>query len=49
MKSNAQWPVIGLDIAKTVFQLYIVDADTEEIQRRQLERPKVADFFPVLL
>lgn len=45
MKSNAQLPVIGLDIAKNVFQLHIVDAETGEIQRRQLKRAKVAEFF----
>lgn len=45
MQSTAQLPVIGLDIAKNVFQLHIVDAETGEIQRRQLKRAKVAEFF----
>ena len=45
MKSTAQLPVIGMDIAKNVFQLHIVDAETGEIQRRQLKRAKVAEFF----
>ena len=45
MESTAKLPVIGLDIAKNVFQLHIVDADTGEIQRRQLKRAKVAEFF----
>lgn len=45
MKSNSQLPVIGLDIAKNVFQLHIVDAGTGEIHRRQLKRAKVAEFF----
>ena len=45
MKPIAQLPVIGLDIAKTVFQLHIVDIETGEIQRRQLKRAKVAEFF----
>ncbi|WP_029527821.1 IS110 family RNA-guided transposase [Polaromonas glacialis] len=45
MQSTAQLPVIGMDIAKNVFQLHIVDAETGEIQRRQLKRAKVAEFF----
>lgn len=45
MQSAAKLPVIGLDIAKNVFQLHIVDSDTGEIQRRQLKRAKVTDFF----
>lgn len=45
MKSSVQLPVIGLDIAKSVFQLHLVDAETGEIQRRQLKRAKVAEFF----
>lgn len=45
MESTAKLPVIGLDIAKNVFQLHIVDAETGEIQRRQLKRAKVAEFF----
>jgi transposase len=45
MESTAKLPVIGLDIAKNVFQLHIVDAETGEIQRRQLKRGKVAEFF----
>ncbi|MEO7128291.1 MAG: IS110 family transposase [Rhodoferax sp.] len=45
MKSSAQLPVIGMDIAKSVFQLHIVDAETGEIQRRKLKRAKVAEFF----
>ena len=45
MQSTVQLPVIGLDIAKNVFQLHSVDAATGEIQRRQLKRPKMAEFF----
>lgn len=45
MKSSAQLPVIGLDIAKSVFQIHLVDGETGEIQRRQLKRAKVAEFF----
>jgi len=36
MQSTANLPVIGLDLAKSVFQLHIVDAETGEIQRRQI-------------
>lgn len=45
MQSAATLPVIGLDIAKNVFQLHIVDTATGEIQRRQLKRAKVIEFF----
>jgi len=45
MKSPAQLPIIGMDIAKNVFQLHLVDVDTGEIERRQLKRAKVAEFF----
>jgi transposase len=45
MEFTARLPVIGLDIAKNVFQLHIVDAEAGEIQRRQLKRAKVAEFF----
>jgi transposase len=45
MKSIAQLPVIGMDIAKNVFQIHLVDAETGEIRRRQLKRAKVAEFF----
>lgn len=45
MKSTATLPVIGMDIAKNVFQLHVVDAETGEIQRHKLKRDHVADFF----
>jgi transposase len=45
MQSTANLPVIGLDLAKTVFQLHIVDIVSGEIQRRQLKRAKLAEFF----
>jgi transposase len=38
-------PVIGLDLAKSVFQLHIVDMNSGEIQRRQIKRSKLTDFF----
>ena len=45
MNSFIQLPVVGMDIAKNVFQLHIVDPETGEIQRRQLKRAKVAECF----
>lgn len=45
MQSTANLPVIGLDLAKTVFQLHIVDTESGEIQRRQIKRAKLAEFF----
>lgn len=45
MQSPTSLPVIGLDLAKTVFQLHIVDVETGEIQRRQIKRAKLAEFF----
>ena len=38
-------PIIGMDIAKGVFQLHIVSAETGEIERRKLKRAKVAESF----
>jgi len=45
MQFTEQLPVIGLDIAKNVMQLHLVDPETGEIQRRQLKRPKMSEFF----
>src|SRR5450830_1478315 len=45
MQFTAKLPVIGLDIAKNLFQIHIVDSDSGEIQRRQLKRAKVVEFF----
>lgn len=45
MQSTANLPVIGLDLAKSVFQLHIVDMHTGEIQRRQIKRAKLTEFF----
>ncbi len=41
----AQLPFIGIDIAKNVFQIHVVDPETGEIHRRQLKRAKVSEFF----
>mgnify|MGYP006175885157 CR=1 FL=1 len=45
MQSTANLPVIGLDLAKSVFQLHIVDIQNGEIQRRQIKRAKLTEFF----
>ena len=45
MNRNAQLPVIGMDIAKTVFQLHIVDPESGENERVKLKRDRVAAFF----
>ncbi|UIF88437.1 IS110 family transposase [Cupriavidus sp. UYPR2.512] len=37
--------VIGMDIAKHVFQLHAVNANTGEIERIKLKRSQVTDFF----
>jgi len=41
MKHN----VIGMDIAKNVFQIHTVDAETSEIERTKLRRNEVLPFF----
>lgn len=45
MQSILNLPVIGLDLAKSVFQLHIVDVESGEIQRRQIKRAKLTEFF----
>lgn len=45
MESTAKLPVIGMDIAKNVFQLHVVDAQTGEIGRHKLKRDRVTEFF----
>jgi transposase len=39
---------VGLDIAKSVFQVHCVDADGEVVLRRQLKRRYVLAFFQKL-
>jgi transposase len=39
---------IGLDIAKSVFQVHGVDADGAVVIRKRVSRPKVLDFFAAL-
>lgn len=45
MKTTANLPIIGMDIAKNVFQLHIVDPETGEIERIKLKRDRVTAFF----
>lgn len=45
MQSTASQPIVGMDIAKNVFQLHLVDTETGEIQRHKLKREKVTAFF----
>lgn len=45
MQSTPQLPVIGMDIAKHVFQIHSVNPDTGEIERRKLKRSQVIAFF----
>lgn len=45
MQSTATRPVVGMDIAKNVFQLHFIDSETGEIQRLKLRRDKVSAFF----
>jgi hypothetical protein len=39
---------IGLDIAKSVFQIHGIDAEGEAVTRRQLRRSRVLPFFAKL-
>src|SRR5690606_10339308 len=45
MESTVNLPVVGMDIAKNVFQLHVVDTKTGEVQRHKLKRDHVAAFF----
>lgn len=45
MKTTANLPIIGMDIAKNVFQLHIVDPETGELERIKLKRDRVSAFF----
>jgi transposase len=45
MLQTTQVPLIGMDIAKNVFQLHAVNPETGEIERRRLKRAKVSEFF----
>lgn len=41
MQSTAKQPVIGMDIAKNVFQIHAVDPETGEIELIKLRRSRV--------
>ncbi len=45
MKRTAELPVIGMDIAKNVFQIHIVGPESGEIERLKLKRNGVSQFF----
>ena len=45
MKSSASLPVIGIDIAKNVFQHHCVEPETGEMERHKIKRKKVSAFF----
>lgn len=45
MESAANLPIVGLDLAKSVFRLHIVDGESGEIKRRQIKRAKLAEFL----
>lgn len=40
MQFTATLPVIGMDIAKHVFQLHVVNAETGEVTRHKLRRDR---------
>jgi RNA polymerase sigma factor (sigma-70 family) len=40
--------VVGMDIAKSVFQLYTVDMKTGELRDKRLKRDKVLEFFRLM-
>ena len=43
MNANTNLTVVGIDIAKNVFQLHWADPSTGEVIRKQLTRAKMAD------
>ena len=45
MNNSVEQPIVGMDIAKNVFQIHIVDPQTGEIERTKLKRDCVAPFF----
>jgi transposase len=45
MNRTAQLPVIGMDIAKNVFQIHAVEVETGEVKRTKLKRNQVLKFF----
>lgn len=45
MNANTILTVVGIDIAKNVFQLHWIDQSTGEVIRKQLTRSKMLQFF----
>lgn len=45
MNRTVQLPVIGMDIAKNVFQIHAVDRDTGEVEKIKVKRDRVLKFF----
>jgi transposase len=45
MNFNSGLPVIGLDLAKSVFQLHIATAVSGTVIKRQIKRSKLSEFF----
>ena len=45
MNANTNLTVVGIDIAKNVFQLHWTDQSTGEVIRKQLTRTKMLKFF----
>lgn len=41
MFEAASLPIIGMDIAKSVFQVYQMDSQAGEIRRHQIRRAKI--------
>lgn len=45
MNANTNLTVVGVDLAKNVFQLHFVDEETGEVKRPKLSRKKFESFF----
>ena len=45
MNANTNLTVVGVDLAKNVFQLHFVDEETSEVKRLKLSRQKFQQFF----
>ena len=45
MNANTNLTVVGIDIAKNVFQLHWIDQSTGEVIRKQLTWAKMLQFF----
>jgi transposase len=45
MQSTSKLPIVGMDIAKNIFQVHTVDPETGEIGRHKLRRDKIGTFF----